>query len=85
MRNRDFFLLFFPAFLFEIMVNQTNLYARQTQQIRPDSRWTPVTVEEMKAWLGLQVAMSILYMPQTAMYWSTDPLFGNLQMKKVMV
>ena len=25
----DFFLLFFLAFLFEIMVSQTNLYARQ--------------------------------------------------------
>ena len=23
-------------------------------------------------------------MPQTALYWSTHPLFGNLQMKKVM-
>ena len=80
----DFFLLFFPAFLFEIMVNQTNLYARQRQQIHPDPRWMPVTVEEMKAWLGLLVATSILYMPQTAMFWSTDPLFGNLQMQKVM-
>ena len=35
------------------MVNQTNLYARQKQQIHPDPRWTPVIVEEMKAWLGL--------------------------------
>ena len=79
----DFFLLFFTAFLFEIMVNQTNLYARQRQQICHDPRWTPVTVEEVKAWLGLRVAMSILYMPQTAMYWSIYPLFANLQMKKV--
>ena len=80
----DFFLLFFPAFLFEIMVNQTNLYAWQRQQICPDPSWMPATVEEMKAWLSLRVAMSILYMPQTAMYWSTNPLFGNLQMKKAM-
>ena len=80
----DFFLLFFPAFLFELIVNQTNLYARQRQQTRPDPRWTPVTEEEMKAWLGMRVAMSILYLPQTAMYWSTDSLFGNLAIKKVM-
>ena len=80
----DFFLLFFPAFLFEIMVTQTNLYARQKQQARPDPKWTPVVEEEMKAWLGMRVAMSILHLPQTAMYWSTDALFGNLPIKKVM-
>ena len=80
----DFFLLFFPAFLFEIMVTQTNLYARQKQQARPDPKWTPVVEEEMKAWLGMRFAMSILHLPQTAMYWSTDALFGNLPIKKVM-
>ena len=79
-----FFLLFFQALLFELMVNQTNLYARQRQQTRPDPRWTPVTGEEMKAWLGMQVAMSILQLPQTAMYWSTDSLFGNIPITKVM-
>ena len=41
----DFFLLFFPTILSEIMVNQTNLYARQQQQICPDLRWTLVTVK----------------------------------------
>lgn len=80
----DFFLLFFPAFLFELLVNQTNLYARQRQQTRPDAKWSPVTEEEIKAWLGMRVAMSILQLPQTAMYWSTDSLFGNLPLKKVM-
>ena len=81
----DFFLLFFPAFLFELIANQTNLYARQRQQTQPDPRWTPVsTEEEVKAWLCIQVAMSILHLPQTAMYWSTDSLFGNLAIKKVM-
>ena len=80
----DFFLLFFPAFLFELIANQTNLYARQRQQTRPEPRWTPVTEEEVKAWLGMRVAMSVLHLPQTVMYLSTDSLFGNLAIKKVM-
>ena len=79
-----FFLLFFPAFLFELRVNQTKLYARQRQQTRSDPRWTPVTGEELKAWLGMRVAMRIVQLPQTAMYWSADSLFGNLPIKKVM-
>ena len=80
----DFFLLFFPAFLFELIASQTNLYVRQRQQTRPDPRWTPVTEEEVKAWLCMRVAMSVLHLPQTVMYWSTDSLFGNLAIKKVM-
>lgn len=80
----DFFHVFFPDFLLEILITQTNLYARQKQQTHPDPSWIPVTRDEMKAWLGMRVAMSILHLPQTSMYWSTDPLFGNLNIRKVM-
>ncbi|MCG8074811.1 MAG: hypothetical protein JAY75_01030 [Candidatus Thiodiazotropha taylori] len=80
----DFFNLFFPRFLLELIVAQTNLYARQKNAQRPDPNWREVSMREMLAWLGMRVYMSILQLPQTAMYWSTDSLFGNLNIRRVM-
>lgn len=56
----DFFELFFPVFLIELLCRQTNLYAEQKQRIKPDANWRPVEEQEMKAWLGIRVFMSIL-------------------------
>ena len=74
----DFFELFFPAFLLQLIVRQTNLYARQKIAQKPDPTWGEVSLLEMKAWLGIRVYMSIVQLPQVPMYWSTDALFGNL-------
>lgn len=57
----DFFELFFPMFLIEMIVSQTNLYARQRQRVKPDPTWREIVAEEMKAWLGIRVYMSILH------------------------
>lgn len=46
--------------------------------------WSPVTVEDVQAYLGIRVYMSILALPNIDMYWSTDPVFGNLFTQKVM-
>lgn len=56
----DFFELFFPLFLIEVLCRETNLYATQKQRIKPDPLWRPVTEIEMRAWLGIRVYMSIL-------------------------
>lgn len=56
----DFFELFFPPGLVEMLCRQTNLYARQRQITKPDPNWRPVFEEEMMAWLGIRVYMSIL-------------------------
>lgn len=80
----DFFQLFFPQFLIELLVEQTNLYARQKIAQKPDPNWRNVTDREMMAWLGVRVYMSLIVVPQTAMYWSKDPLFGNLSIRRVM-
>ncbi|XP_045184371.2 piggyBac transposable element-derived protein 4-like [Mercenaria mercenaria] len=80
----DFVELFFPVMLIELLVKQTNLYASQKQSRKPDPSWRQVTFVEMKAWLGICVYMSIIQLPQTQMYWSTDKTFGNLSIRKVM-
>ena len=80
----DFFELFFPAFLLQLIVRQTNLYARQKIAQKPDPTWREVSLPEMKAWLGIRVYMSIVQLPQVPMYWSTDALFGNLSIRRVM-
>jgi hypothetical protein len=56
----DFFLLFFPLTLIEWLVAQTNLYAIQKQQVKPDPVWRSFNLDEMKAWLGIRVFTSIL-------------------------
>ncbi|XP_053392141.1 piggyBac transposable element-derived protein 3-like [Mercenaria mercenaria] len=70
--------------LIELLVKQTNLYASQKQSRKSDPSWRQVTFVEMKAWLGIRVYMSIIQLPQTQMYWSTDKTFGNLSIRKVM-
>ena len=56
----DFVELFFQDYLVDLIVTQTNLYAAQKQTVKADPNWRPVT-EEMRAWLGIRVYMSILY------------------------
>ena len=56
----DFVELFFPVFLIELMVGQTNLFARQKQISKPDQFWRPVVFHELKAWIGIRVYMSII-------------------------
>lgn len=56
----DFFEMFFLMVLFELLVEQTNLYAKQKTSKKADKLWRPVTLDEMKAYLGIRVSMSIL-------------------------
>ena len=58
----DFLQLIFPPEIFDILVTQTNLYAQQVQEKldKPDSQWTDTTLDEMKAFIGIRLYMSIL-------------------------
>lgn len=80
----SFFELFFSDDLVDHLVGQTNLYARQKIAVKADKNWREVTSRDMKAYLGIRVYMSILRLPQTAMYWSKDQMFGNLAIRRVM-
>ena len=71
----DYFLLVFPLSLFQLMVDQTNLYASQCGT-RP-SEWEPTAVDEMRAFIGLQIIMGIHHLPRYTMYWSTNQFLGK--------
>ncbi|XP_044585038.1 piggyBac transposable element-derived protein 4-like [Cotesia glomerata] len=63
-KNREFF---------EIATEQTNLYAQQMNDDgHSDKDWSPVTIEEMEAFLGVIIYMGIVKLPQIEMYFGTD-------------
>ena len=44
----DFFQLIFADELYKHLVQETNLYAQQKIVVKPDHRWIPVELEEIK-------------------------------------
>ncbi|XP_046380083.2 piggyBac transposable element-derived protein 3-like [Haliotis rufescens] len=78
--------------LFDLLVRETNRYAEQYLQGRtlsPQSRaraWRPVDREEMRAFLGLLLAMGVVRKPTIASYWNegdknwlaSTPSFGGI-------
>ncbi len=74
----DFFTVFFSSEVFKLMVEETNIYAqllRDSRPLKPRSRlrnWKDVTVEGMKAFIGLILNIEIIRLPTPQDYWSTD-------------
>ena len=70
---------------FTILVTETNSFAEQflaaaAEKTRTNSyigKWVPVTLPEMKKFLGLVILMGIIYKPSIPLYWSTDELFST--------
>lgn len=71
-------------FLPQALADETNRYASARCQFAADSKWTPVTLEEMTAYFGIWFFMSIISIPEMKMYWSTNPLYGNLFIPRIM-
>lgn len=69
-----YFLLLFPLSLVQVLVDNTNSYAAQSGA----QGWTDTTIDEMKAFLGLQILMGIIQLPRYTMYWSSDKFIGKL-------
>ncbi|CAC5374938.1 unnamed protein product [Mytilus coruscus] len=67
----DFFHLIFPERLYSEIATQTNAYANGRQ----NENWTPTTSDEIKAYLGGQIVMGIIPVPNMDMYWYKDKLF----------
>ena len=57
------------------MTAQTNLYAKQKQEgTGEDKYWHEATADEVRLFIFLQYMFGIHQLPETSMYWSTDPL-----------
>ena len=86
----DFVELYLTDQLMTLMVTETNRYADQFMQgenVNPNNyylrQWRPVTVLEMRKFLGILLLMGIIHKPNILMYWSTDayystPIFSHI-------
>ena len=69
------FRLFFTTTLMDLIVAQTNLYAQQTMDESEFESWTQVTAEELWAYMGFCILMSINHLPSLKDYWKTDEVY----------
>ena len=83
-QESDIFKLFFNDEILHVIVQETNRYARQKLVGEALDKWQDVTLDEVKAFLGVSVVMGLNPLPSTADYWSSDPFFGNEGIQKVM-
>ena len=81
-----FFNLIFSDELIDLIVRETNRYARQKLAGNNTrlAKWHDVTRQELKAYFGICVVMGINNLPRLAMYWSSDPLIGNTGIQNIM-
>ena len=80
----NFFFLMFPLVLIETFVAGTNLYAAQCIAVSPNSSWYNTCVEEMRAFLCMQIMFGIRGRPRLWMYWSEDKRFHNAIISSIM-
>ena len=78
----DFFFKFFSLALIESFVNQTNGYAARCIQEKADSLWEPTTIDEMMAFLGIHLVMSILGLPEYSLAWRSIYIPGKVLVLK---
>ena len=59
--------------MWDLLVAETNRYASLQLPHRQHSRtWSDVSVEEMKAFIGMLILMGIVQLPRIEMYWQVD-------------
>ena len=66
----DLFYSYFTEDVWALLVTETNRYAGQNPSEKPNPCvWTEVSVEEMKAFIGLLIIMGVVKLPRLTMYW----------------
>lgn len=76
----DYFNKMLPQTIFEVIVNETNIYARQKIKNSNDINkiWKDVTLQELYAYIGCRILMGISKLPSLDDYWSTDEAIGSV-------
>ena len=81
---KEFFQLFVTEELVDMVVEETNRYARQYITRKPDPKWHDTNRKEMNAFFGLHVLLGYHKLPDTTLFWSKDETLGVSFVKKVM-
>ena len=85
--RKTFFNTMFTDDMWDLIVNETNRYHDQQVTTEPNKhkgKWSPVTREEMEAFLGITILMGIVKLPRLEMYWSNNNLVHQEQISSVM-
>ena len=71
---------YFTNSVWEHIVRETNSYAAANKGTTPKARpWTDITVDELKAFVGLLLVMGIVHLPRIEMYWQqSHPLLATV-------
>lgn len=69
------FQLFFTLDILQYIVQQTNQYARECMGQEAYQSWQPVSVEELKAFMGFMILMGIVNLPSLYDYWRKDRVY----------
>eukprot|EP00112_Aurelia_sp_Birch-Aquarium-sp1_P011536 Seg2424.5 transcript_id=Seg2424.5/GoldUCD/mRNA.D3Y31 product="PiggyBac transposable element-derived protein 4" protein_id=Seg2424.5/GoldUCD/D3Y31 len=80
----DFLDLFFPEQIYYLVAEQTNFYASQNIESKPDPLWKETTPEEIKAYIVIRLFIAIKKLPETKMYRSDDNVFGGEKVKQIL-
>ena len=76
-------MLFFDEELINLIVTETNIYAKQTIQRTRTSRhnrlnkWHPTNSEEIRKFFGLFMWMGLVRMGNITSYWSNKDIYKN--------
>lgn len=78
----DAFELFLTDEVLDVIVTETNNYDSQQLGTNPSRKskvnlWTPTTKDEIRAFLGITIAMGLTQVPHINLYWSKDDIFYN--------
>ena len=82
----ELFARYFTDEVWQLIVDETNRFAASCRQNLSDhSRpWTPVTVADIKAFIGMVILMGIVKSPQLDLYWSTKHPLIRIGFSEVM-
>lgn len=70
--------------MFELITAETNCYADCKQREKKDSLWFPTNVNEIRAYLAINIIMGIRKLPRITNYWNSDERFGDEYVSSIM-
>ncbi len=75
--------LFLPKEFYDKLLIETNRYADQ-QRVNDTNPWKPVSMEELMAFIGINIAMGIISLPSLDDYWSVEPILSHSWFRVIM-